>query len=179
MQRSSITDPELEVMTYLHQRRENLELTLILRNVELFRDLSDEDLKKVAAIGSIRKHKKGEVIFSENTKGEDLFIVLSGCIAINKNVAGGRKRNLGNLKGGEVFGEISLFDTEPRSADAEAIEDTEVIVFSNSKFLELLKDNLQLANIIQKKVIAILCQRLRKTDDMLKEGVIWGFKMES
>jgi CRP/FNR family transcriptional regulator, cyclic AMP receptor protein len=179
MKPSSITDPELEVMTYLHQRRENLELTLILRNVELFRDLSDEDLKKVAAIGSIRKHKKGEVIFSENTKGEDLFIVLSGCIAINKNVAGGRKRNLGNLKGGEVFGEISLFDTEPRSADAEAIEDTEVIIFSNGRFLDLLKENLTLANSIQRKVIAVLCQRLRKTDDMLKEGVIWGFKMES
>jgi CRP-like cAMP-binding protein len=179
MQHSSITDPELEVMTYLHQRREGLELTLILRNVELFRDLSDEDLKKVAAIGSIRKHKKGDIIFKEDTKGEELFIVLTGSIAINKNIAGGRKRNLGNLKGGEVFGEISLFDTEPRSADAEATEDTEVIVLPNSKFLDLLKDNCQLANSIQKKVIAVLCQRLRKTDDMLKEGVIWGFKMES
>jgi CRP-like cAMP-binding protein len=179
MKHSSITDPELEVMTYLHQRREGLELTLILRNVELFRDLSDEDLKKVAAIGSIRKHKKGDIIFKEDSKGEELFIVLTGSIAINKNVAGGRKRNLGNLKGGEVFGEISLFDTEPRSADAEATEDTEVIVLQNSKFLDLLKDNCQLANSIQKKVIAVLCQRLRKTDDMLKEGVIWGFKMES
>lgn len=156
-----------------------MELTLILRNVELFRDISDEDLKKVAAIGTVRKHKKGDVIFKENSKGEELFIVLSGCIAINKNVAGGRKRNLGNLKGGEVFGEISLFDTEPRSADAEATEDTEVVVLPNDKFLGLLKDNLQLAICIQKKVITILCHRLRKTDDMLKEGVIWGFKMEA
>jgi CRP/FNR family transcriptional regulator/CRP/FNR family cyclic AMP-dependent transcriptional regulator len=179
MKPSSITDPELEIMTYLHQRRESLELTLILRNVELFRELSDEDLKKVAAIGTSKKHKKGDVIFTENSKGAELFIVLSGCIAINKNVAGGRKRNLGNLRGGEVFGEISLFDAEPRSADAEAIEDTEVIVFPNDKFLGLLKDNLQLANSIQKKVISILCQRLRKTDDMLREGVIWGFKMEA
>jgi CRP-like cAMP-binding protein len=179
MNTPSIIDPELEVMTFLHQRRENLELTTILRNVELFRDISDEDYKKIAAIGSIRKHKKGEIIFTENSKGDELFIVLSGCIAINKNVAGGRKRNLGNLKSGEVFGEISLFDTEPRSADAEAIEDTEVIVFPNSKFLDLLKGNCELANSIQKKVIAVLCQRLRKTDDMLKEGVIWGFKMES
>jgi CRP-like cAMP-binding protein len=179
MKQASITDENLEVMTYLHQRRENLELTTTLRNVELFRDISDEDYKKIAAIGSIRKHKKGEIIFTENSKGEELFIVLSGCIAINKNVAGGRKRNLGNLKSGEVFGEISLFDTEPRSADAEAIEDTEVIVFPNSRFLDLLKENCQLENTIQKKVIAVLCQRLRKTDDMLKEGVIWGFKMES
>jgi CRP-like cAMP-binding protein len=179
MSQASITDENLEVMTFLHQRRESLELTTILRNVELFRDISEDDYKKIAAIGSIRKHKKGDMIFTENSKGEELFIVLSGSIAINKNVAGGRKRNLGNLRSGEVFGEISLFDAEPRSADAEAIEDTEVIAFPNNKFLDLLKENCQLANDIQKKVIAILCQRLRKTDDMLKEGVIWGFKMES
>jgi cAMP-binding proteins - catabolite gene activator and regulatory subunit of cAMP-dependent protein kinases len=179
MKPASITDPDLEVMTYLQQRRDIVDQSTILRNTDLFREISEEDLKKIAAISTSRKHKKGDVLFQEKSRGDELFIVVSGCIAINKNVAGGRKRNLGSLHSGEIFGEISLFDTEPRSADAEAIEDSEVIVVPNGKFLALLKDNFPLENLIQKKVINILCQRLRNTDEMLNEGVIWGFKMES
>jgi CRP-like cAMP-binding protein len=179
MNQTTIHDPDLEVMTYLQQRRDILELLTTLRNTDLFREIDENDLKTIANISSVKKYKKGEVIFQENTKGEELFIVIKGGIAINKNVAGGRKRNLGNLTIGEIFGEISLFDSEPRSADAEAIEDAELIVIQNNKFLSMLNENCPLAVKIQKKIISILCSRLRKTDDMLNEGVIWGFKMES
>jgi CRP/FNR family transcriptional regulator, cyclic AMP receptor protein len=179
MSQPKVFDPDLEVMTYLQQRRDILDQSAILRNTDLFREISEEDLEKIAAISTSRKHKKGDILFQEKSKGDELFIVVSGCIAINKNVAGGRKRNLGNLRSGEIFGEISLFDTEPRSAGAEAIEDSEVIVVPNGKFLALLNEKSPLANLIQKKVINILCRRLRNTDEMLNEGVIWGFKMES
>ena len=179
MNRLKVIDPDLEAMTYLQQRRDILDLYAILRNTDLFREISEEDLKKIAAISTTRKHNKGDVLFQEKSKGDELFVVVGGCIAINKNVAGGRKRNLGNLRSGEIFGEKSLIDSEPRSADAEAIEDSDVIVIQNGKFLDLLKENCSLANIIQKKIISILCRRLRNTDEMLNEGVIWGFKMES
>jgi CRP-like cAMP-binding protein len=179
MKDTTIHDQDLEVMTFLHQRRETLEVTNILKNTDFFSGISEENVKKIVNIGATRKYKKGEVLFEENSKGEELFIVVKGSIAVRKNVAGGRKRNLGILNSGEILGEISLFDSEPRSAEAEAIEDSEVIVIPNVKFHALLKENCELAVQVQKNVIAVLCQRLRKTDDMLKEGVIWGFKMES
>ncbi len=156
-----------------------MELFSALRNVELFNKVGDDDLKKISAISLTRTYKKGDALFEEDAAGEEFFIVLAGCIAINKNVAGGRKRNLGNLRSGEIFGEISLFDTEPRSANAEAVEDSEVLVMPNKLFLGLLSQNCSLAAAIQRKIIAILCKRLRTTDDMLNEGVIWGFRMES
>ena len=96
----------------------------------------------------------------------------------NKNVAEWRKRNLSNLRLGDIFGEIAQFDSQPRSADAEAVTDSEVVVFPNDKFRTMLKRNLVIAFIIQTRIIRVLCKRLRETDEMLKEGVIWGFKMD-
>ncbi len=150
----------------------------ILKNVELFKGLNDEELQEIAALGTVNSYSKGDVIFEEDSEGKNFFVVTSGTIAINKNVAGGRKRNLSNLQEGDIFGELALFDSQPRSADAEAVEDSEMITFSNEQFRKLLKNNLIIAFIIQTRIIRVMCKRLRDTDEMLKEGVIWGFKMD-
>ena len=150
----------------------------VLKNVELFKGLNDDELQEIAALGSLKSLAKGDIVFEEDADGREFYMVTSGCIAINKNVAGGRKRNLSNLRQGDIFGEIALFDSQPRSADAEAVEDSEVVIFSNEKFKALLKKNLVIAFIIQTRIIRVLCKRLRDTDEMLKEGVIWGFKMD-
>jgi CRP-like cAMP-binding protein len=179
MTQASIHDLDLELATFLGQRRNILELSSVIRNAGLFKGVSGDDLKRISTMSTLKKCAKGDVLFSQNTKGSEVFVVVSGCVAINKNVAGGRKRNLDNLRSGEVFGEISLFDEEPRSAEAEAMEDSEVMVIPNASFLALLSENVALSNIIIKNVVGILCRRLRKTDDLLNEGVIWGFRMES
>ncbi len=150
----------------------------VLRNVELFKGLNDDELRNIAESGSLKTFAKGDIIFEENSEGKEFFVVTGGCVAINKNVAGGRKRNLSNLRQGDIFGEIALFDSQPRSADAEAVTDSEVVVFPNDKFRTMLKRNLVIAFIIQTRIIRVLCKRLRETDEMLKEGVIWGFKMD-
>lgn len=155
-----------------------MNLVDVLKETKLFKGAKDNELEKIAEFGEKRNFSKGDVIFKENSEGNEFYIVVGGRVAINKNVAGGRKRNLSNLQAGDVFGELALFDSEPRSADAEVIEDSEILVFDNKKFRELLKTNLVLAFMIQTRIIRILCQRLRKTDEMLNEGVIWGFKME-
>lgn len=155
-----------------------MEVIEILKEAELFKGLNDKEIQAVAELGTLKKIAKGEIVFAENSEGKDFFLVVNGAVSINKNVAGGRKRNLSNLKKGDIFGELALFDSQPRSADAEATEDSEVIEFSNEKFRNLLKNNLVISFIIQTRIIRVLCRRLRDTDEMLKEGVIWGFKMD-
>ena len=155
-----------------------MDLKELLKEADPFKGLNDKEMQGIEELGTVRKYSKGEVVFEENSEGNEFFVVISGRIAINKNIAGGRKRNLSNLKQGEVFGELSLFDSQPRSAEAEAAEDSEVMIFPNDKFRKLLKGNLVMAFIIQTRIIRRLCQRLRATDDMLKEGVIWGFSID-
>ncbi len=155
-----------------------MELVNVLKGVTLFKGLTDEELQQIADLGTLKNYAKGDLVFKEDDEGKEFFIVTNGCIAINKNVAGGRKRNLSNLRSGDIFGELALFDSQPRSADAEVVDEAEVIVFENVKFRTLLKNNLIIAFVIQTRIIRVLCKRLRDTDDMLKEGVIWGFKMD-
>ncbi len=151
----------------------------ILKESELFKGLKEEELTQVAQLGTLNKYSSGDSIFAEGSTGKEFYIVASGSVAINKNIAGGRKRNLSNLIQGDILGELSLFDSQPRSADAEVIEDAEVVVFSNDEFRQLLKSNLVIAFIIQTRLIRTLCKRLRNTDELLKEGVIWGFKIDT
>jgi CRP-like cAMP-binding protein len=155
-----------------------VDVAAILKKSDLFSDIGDSSLRKIADIAHVRQYPKAGLVFREGDEGKEFYVVKSGSVAINKNIAGGRKRNLDNLKAGEVFGEIALFDSQARSADAESLEDAEVIALPNAKFLELLSADPELAISIQKKIILLLCRRLRNTDDMLKEGVIWGFKIE-
>lgn len=155
-----------------------MDLIGILKDVGMFADLDEKQLRQVADIATTKRFANGDTLFREGTKAEEFFVITKGAVAINKNVAGGRKRNLDNLGPGDIIGEIALYDAEPRSADAEAQEDTDVVVFSNDAFLKLLAGDPALAANIQAKIIRVLCGRLRATSDMLKEGVIWGFSME-
>lgn len=148
-----------------------------LKQIPMFKPLNDNQLNGVEHLRSQRSFAKGQEIIREGSLGTDFFIVEKGSVAINKNVAGGRKRNLANLGEGEIFGELAIFDREPRSANVEAIEDTQVSVFQVQAFRDLMEKDFELANKVKEQIIAVLCDRLRKTDNLINEGVIWGFKM--
>ena len=151
-----------------------------LSNVRIFSVLSSEELGRVSALATEKHYGKGDVILKEGDEGGDeFFIVLKGVVAINKNVAGGRKRNLSNLKEGEVFGELVMFDAEKRSADSEAVTDVSALAIKNKDFLSLMESNCKLGYKVQHEIIKMLAERLRNTGNLLNEGVIWGFKITS
>lgn len=150
-----------------------------LRDVFIFNDLEDVELVLVERIASIRSYKKGDVIFREEDKANEFFVVEKGLVAVNKNVAGGRKRNLANFGPGETFGELAMFDAEPRSASVEAVETTSVLAISIEEFNALLAQNPVIASKIQARMIRKLGERIRNTNNLINEGVIWGFKMAS
>jgi CRP-like cAMP-binding protein len=156
-----------------------VEIVEILRNSQLFKGTKEKELNEIAAFGALRSCSRGEFVFREGDTGEEFYIIVEGQIAIYKNLAGGRRRIVTNLGTGEVFGEITLFDAEPHSADAQATENTRILVISNRKFRELIRNNLVLAFIVQTRIIRVLCKRLRVTDELLKEGVLWSFGMET
>jgi CRP-like cAMP-binding protein len=156
-----------------------VELNELLKNIAFFEGIQPQERDAIARIGTLRTYRKGAMIFSEGDAGNEFYVIIKGIVAISKHVAGGRKRNLSTLSAGDIFGELTLFDPGPRSADAEALDDAEIAVFPNEKFRKTLDGAPALVQCIQTRIIRILCKRLRETNDMLKEGVIWGFSIES
>ncbi len=132
----------------------------LLKKIGLFFKLSSKNLNKIAKIAYIQNYKKEEKIFSEGDEGDKLYIVISGLIKIFKISSGERIKTLALLKKGDFFGEMAILDKELRSATAQAMEDTDMMVIDNNSFRLLLKDNSE----ILFNIIETLCFRLRESN---------------
>jgi CRP-like cAMP-binding protein len=136
-----------------------------LRNVPLFRSLDHKDSLRLAETTRILELKKGDVLFRKGHEGESLFVIYRGKIKIILPSRLGDEMILAVFSKGDFFGEMAVLDGMPRSADAVAMEDTELIVLDRTAFMGFLKNN-------ETALEAILCSlsmRLRKTDDLLED----------
>lgn len=136
-----------------------------LKGVHLFQSLSDEDNKRLAASLRRRSLKKGEVLFRKGDEGSSLYIVRSGNIRIVLPSSTGDEVSPAILTERDFFGEMALLDGMPRSADAVAMEPSELYALNREDFLSFLKNNEQAI----KSIFSFLSMRLRKTDDLLED----------
>jgi CRP/FNR family transcriptional regulator, cyclic AMP receptor protein len=110
----------------------------------------------------IKVYKKSEVIFEENSLGNDMYVIHSGKVKLSTK-APGSELVLGILGSGEFFGEMALVDDAPRSATAIAEEDnTKLVVLDQSRFLYLVSQQPPFALTIMHG----LCQRIRDRWDL-------------
>lgn len=139
-------------------------LLSFLRQVSLFRRLSDEQLSALAPLAIERRFAKGEMIILAEESGDALFIIQEGQVKVSILHEDGREYILSLLGQGEVFGELSLLDGRPRSANVVATADTRLIALRRSDFLRLLATVPQIAV----SLLEELASRLRRTDHQVE-----------
>ncbi len=111
--------------------------------------------------------KKGEKIFKEGDRSQDLFIIQKGKVKIYKEVEG-EMLPLGVVKEGQFIGELAFFDGKPRSATAEAINDVEVLKFEKT----LLEKELSKLPGWLVTLINSIAFRIREADELVKRNKI-------
>jgi CRP-like cAMP-binding protein len=136
-----------------------------IRQVPLFKELSTEDMATLCESTRTITLKKGDVLFRKDDEGTALYIIQQGSIKIVLPSVNGDEIIPAIFTKGDFFGEMSLLDGMPRSADAVAMEPCELLVLNRSDFLDFLKGN---ENVIQ-SILAALSIRLRRTDDLLED----------
>ncbi len=136
-----------------------------LKEVALFNGLDNAQLRDVARISVLRRYKKGEYVFKENTPGNALYIIVSGIVKIFKVSKQGRRKTLALLKKGDFFGEMAGLDRQARSANAQALEDVEVLIIRQETFEKSLKRNPGIAI----NIMETLCARLRSADSQIED----------
>ncbi len=99
--------------------------------------------------------KAGGTIFRQGEEARELFVIKSGEVRIQLD-----NRTLTELRADDIFGEMALIDSEPRSATAIAISDVELVPVSEKQFLFLVGQTPHFAL----KVMRVLAQRLRATN---------------
>jgi CRP-like cAMP-binding protein len=139
----------------------------LLREVELFADLTPDELARLVASARERDLQRGDVLFSEGDEPDQLFVVASGRIAIANKSVDGRESMVALMERGDLFGEMALFDQLGRSAEARALEASRVIAIPFGPLQDMYSARPQLLW----TVVRLLAGRLRNTDEALADSV--------
>ena len=124
-------------------------------------------LERIASIASEETHATESYVFHEGDIGDKLYLVLSGKVRISRTLPGMGEEALAILGPGEAFGEMSLIDDVPRSADARVHENVRLCVITREAFEDLLFLHKDLAYEILWNFIKTLSRRLREANDKM------------
>jgi CRP-like cAMP-binding protein len=139
----------------------------LLRGTELFAELTDEALARVMANAVSRELRRGDVVFEEGGQPESLYVVEDGRIAIASKSIDGRESVFALMERGELFGEMGLLDALPRSAEARALEPSQITEIPYGPVRAVFEENPALLW----GVVALLSGRLRSMDAQLADSV--------
>lgn len=138
-----------------------------LAEIQLFELLDEEELNELAAVIKEDTLEAGEILFNAGDPGDSMFIVRAGAVELFIRDTAGQKIVLKIAEKNDVFGEIAVFDSRPRSATAIALTDVELFALDRNDLLLL----------FQKKpdaclnMLAAMSQMLREADNLLRTRV--------
>ena len=137
----------------------------ILRRHSLFGKLSSAAIEHLGSYMKRRSLPRGSTIFAKGDPGSGLMGILAGSVKISVPSADGRDIVLNIMHEGEIFGEIALLDGHPRTADATAMTDCELMVIERRDFVPFLRSQPDLTM----QIIETLCSRLRRTTEQVQD----------
>jgi serine/threonine protein phosphatase PrpC len=131
----------------------------VLRNVGLFQYCTYRELMRVCQLAEHRFVPSGAVLFEEGDHGRECFIIEEGRVVIRK-----RGQVLATLTAGDYFGEMSFIDVPRRSATATVQLDAQVLVIRRNQFLQLLKQDSELAAKLMWQLLQKMSRTVRATN---------------
>jgi CRP-like cAMP-binding protein len=137
----------------------------LLRSHPLFRDLPPAVIEHLGSYMKTRRVARGTTMFAKGDPGSGLMGVLAGAVKVSVASADGKDIVLNVFREGDIFGEIALLDGRPRTADATAMSDCELIVIERRDFVPFLSSQPD----VMLKFIEILCSRLRRTSEQVQD----------
>ncbi len=144
-----------------------------LRRVKILAGMGDEQLERFAQFVEVEPTPQWSVIVKQGDPGDTMYLILEGELRVRIHVAGSEKI-LATLSAGEFFGDISLFDQGPRSADVVANTDSLLVKISAAGFDELAKAAPDLATPLLRAVGRTLSARIRADNKRFSGSVQLG-----
>ncbi|NJK28435.1 MAG: cyclic nucleotide-binding domain-containing protein [Coleofasciculaceae cyanobacterium SM2_3_26] len=148
----------------------SVERLLFVRGVPIFKELRDDFLVRLASVMDELSFPSGHTIFTEGQEGRSLYIVVSGHVRVHIG-----DRDLANLEQGACFGEMSLFDAEPRSASVTTLDECECLVLTQQQLYDAIDETPGIAiNIIRllSRRTRELNQKLNAATEAAKKGLV-------
>ena len=141
---------------------------LFLKNYTFLGSLPDAALDALIRRGHIKKYLPGDVIYRRQEHGDTLMVIVTGWIKITNSNVDGKEIVLNFLGAGDTSGEIAVFDGKERTADAIALENSEVfLVYARDLLPTLVAHPQALLELIQ-----ILCEKLRAASAIIEDSTL-------
>ena len=137
----------------------------LLKKVGLFSNLSEDHLSSIAEFCVERSFMAGDVIIKQGDFGIGFYFICCGKVKIVKKTAGGEKLYIAELGPGDFFGEMTVLDNAPRSANVIAFEECKCLVLSAWDFNARMKVDPEIAL----KILPVVVKRFRETNERLLE----------
>ncbi len=135
----------------------------LLKQIYLFSELNDTSLRNILNCCREVEFPKSKLIVSENSPGDSLFVITDGSVKVNVISQDGKEIILTTLQSGEFFGEMSLLDGAPRSANVIALTKTKALILDRDAFLTRVIPNKDIAAAI----LAVMSRRLREANEKI------------
>jgi CRP/FNR family transcriptional regulator, cyclic AMP receptor protein len=145
-----------------------------LRQVPLFGSLDDQAAGELCHLFESLDRKAGALLFRAGDEGDAMYLIERGKVRISVRAKDGHEVTLTELGRGDFFGEMALFDGQPRSADARVAEDSRLAVLSREHFLSCTRSNPNVAL----EMLTALANRLRRTDELLRHTATRNVNVE-
>jgi CRP-like cAMP-binding protein len=139
----------------------------LLAEHPLFGQLSAEELERLVAYMRLVRHPARTVLFRKGDPGTYMIVVVRGRIKVCTHSEDGKELVLNLINPGEVVGEIALLDGSDRTADAVTLTDSDLLILERRDFIPFLQRHPDACM----KLFAVLCERLRRTSELLEEAL--------
>ncbi|TDE17638.1 cyclic nucleotide-binding domain-containing protein [Dyadobacter psychrotolerans] len=153
------TSSETMEKTDISRQISEMERIIVLKNTQLFSKTPENVLSSIAPIMKEVTYQEGQEIFAKGDLGDSMYIIYAGEIGIYDGA-----KQLALFDKGEIFGELALLDTEPRSASTVAESDVLLFRIDQEDFFELMEERDE----ILRNVLRILCQRIRVQNEKMR-----------
>ncbi len=131
-----------------------------LKTFPLFHGLSDEVLTSVARVSMMRRFPRGQAVVCAGDRPDYVYLVLTGSLKVVVSDEDGREVILSILGQGELFGEMGMFDEQPRSASVIAVVPSDLVLIPKQDFRHIMQDSFDVAW----RIMCNLAERLRNAD---------------
>jgi CRP/FNR family transcriptional regulator, cyclic AMP receptor protein len=139
----------------------------VLGQTDLLRPVPAADLRAVAAASRLRIFRRGQVLFTAGDPGDSLIVVVSGRVKVVVRSADGGELTLTIIQPGGVFGELSVTDGGPRSADAETLEECRLLFVPREKIQDLCGQAPRVAQALASSLAATLRRLTEEASDLV------------
>ena len=143
------------------------DLTGILRQTSLLRSVPEQDLNAAAAASRLRSFRRGQVVFTRSDPGDTVIVVVSGRVKVTVRSADGGELTLAVIHPGGLLGELGVVDGGSRSADAETLEECQLLLIPRDTIRDICVRVPSAAQALTSSIAATLRRLTEATADLV------------